>query len=120
MLQDVPLATRATVWFRDDGAPAHYLNDDYSHQWIGRGGPIPWPARSPDVNPLDFYLWGRLKSFLYSSAGPNREVLQQSTELWCEVIRGELNGLCNMQRSLRRRERVCLQIQELHFEYALH
>ena len=25
-----------------------------------------WPPRSPDLNPLDFYLWGFLKSKVYS------------------------------------------------------
>ncbi|RLU17341.1 hypothetical protein DMN91_009574 [Ooceraea biroi] len=25
-------------------------------QWIGRGGHISWPARSPDLNPLDFFV----------------------------------------------------------------
>lgn len=127
LLQDVPLATRATMWFMHDGAPAHYsrnvrayLNSAYPHRWIGRGGPIAWPARSPDLNPLDFYLWGRLKTLVYSSAVPNREVLQQRIEGGCEIIRGELNGLCNVQRSLMRRARVCLQVQGQHFEHALH
>ena len=23
-------------------------------RWIGRGGPVPWPARSPDLNPLHY------------------------------------------------------------------
>ena len=26
--------------------------------WIGRGGPIPWPPRSPDLSPLDFFPVG--------------------------------------------------------------
>ena len=25
-----------------------------------------WPPRSPDLNPLDFFLWGYLKSKVYS------------------------------------------------------
>ena len=47
-----------------DGAPAHFslvarefLNATYEDRWIGRGGPHLWPARSPDLNPLDFFLW---------------------------------------------------------------
>ncbi|KOC67855.1 hypothetical protein WH47_12185, partial [Habropoda laboriosa] len=28
-------------------------------------GPINWPARSPDLNPLNFYLWRHLKSLVY-------------------------------------------------------
>ncbi|GFV60469.1 uncharacterized protein TNCV_3471041 [Trichonephila clavipes] len=40
-----------------DGAPAHfsgdvrnYLDVTFGQQWIGRGGPVRWPARSPDLS----------------------------------------------------------------------
>ncbi|KAJ8888773.1 hypothetical protein PR048_008265, partial [Dryococelus australis] len=29
-------------------------------------GPVPWPARSPDLSPLDVFFWGILKSRVYS------------------------------------------------------
>ncbi|KAG5327779.1 TC3A transposase, partial [Pseudoatta argentina] len=28
-------------------------------------GDLPWPARSPDLSPCDFFLWGYLKSLVY-------------------------------------------------------
>lgn len=28
---------------------------------------IPWPARSPDLKPLDFFFWGSLKDKIYNS-----------------------------------------------------
>ena len=28
-------------------------------------GPIPWPPRSPDVTPLDVFLWGYVKDIVY-------------------------------------------------------
>jgi len=31
-------------------------------KWIGQGGPTEWSAPSPDLNLLDFYLWGHLHS----------------------------------------------------------
>ena len=34
-------------------------------RWIGRGGTINWPPRSPDLTPLDFCLWGLMKSEVY-------------------------------------------------------
>jgi hypothetical protein len=65
MLEDVPLTVRQKMWFQHDGAPAHYslrvrrfFTDSYPQRWIGRGGPVAWPPRSPDLNPLDFILWG--------------------------------------------------------------
>lgn len=31
-------------------------------RWIGRGGPIRWPPRPPDLTPLDFCLGGWMNS----------------------------------------------------------
>ena len=61
------------VFFQQDGAPPHWgrsvrdwLDETFPGTWIGRGGPIPWPPRSPDLTPPDFYLWGYLKSKVYA------------------------------------------------------
>jgi len=58
--------------FQQDGAPGHHARDvrnwldsNFSNKWIGRGGPVEWPARSPDLTPLDFFLWGYIKSQVY-------------------------------------------------------
>jgi hypothetical protein len=47
------------------GVPPHfchhvrnYLDRDMAGRWIGRGGPIAWPPRSPDLTPLDFFFAG--------------------------------------------------------------
>lgn len=60
-LMELPLTHRARMILQLDGAPAHfalnvrnYLNERYS-PWIGRGGRIAWPPRSPDLTPLDFF-----------------------------------------------------------------
>ena len=62
-------------WFMHDSAPAHfhlsvrrYLNRQYGEWWIGRGGPVLWPPRSPDLNPLDFCVWGYEKGLVYNRA----------------------------------------------------
>jgi hypothetical protein len=34
---------------------------------VGRDGPIPWPPRSPDITPLDFFLWGYVKGIVYKT-----------------------------------------------------
>ena len=65
----VPLVTRIAMYFQHHGAPYHYtrhvmrhLNDTFPNRWIGRGSTINWPPRSPDLTPLDFCLWGLMKS----------------------------------------------------------
>ncbi|KFM70764.1 hypothetical protein X975_05074, partial [Stegodyphus mimosarum] len=59
---------QAHVFLQQDGAPPHWgtivrssLKDHFTGRLIGRGGPIPWPPRSPDITPLDFFLWGFVK-----------------------------------------------------------
>ena len=71
-LDELPLNIRRIIWYQHDGAPCHstntvtgYLNEVFPHRWIGRRSNIPWPARSPDITPLDFFLWGRLKEMVY-------------------------------------------------------
>ena len=51
----------------------NHLNTAYPGRWIGRGGPIPWPARSPDLNCLDYYLWGRIKNLVYQGDTTTRD-----------------------------------------------
>ncbi|GBL76778.1 hypothetical protein AVEN_53448-1 [Araneus ventricosus] len=38
-----------------------YIWDTFQQQVIGYGGCVEWPPRSPDLNPLDFFLWGYIK-----------------------------------------------------------
>lgn len=60
------------VYYQQDGAPAHYarlvrdyLDIVFPNRWIGRLGPIVWPPRSPDLTPLNYFLWGFLKDKVF-------------------------------------------------------
>jgi hypothetical protein len=75
-LAHMPLMVHPELHFMHDGAPTHfsfiahrYLNWKFPAWWIGRGGPIAWPPRSPDLSPQDFYLQGHLKSLVYLYSG---------------------------------------------------
>jgi hypothetical protein len=81
-LEDVPLGVRARMWYMYDGASAHFsravrdvLSNTHHARRIGRGGPTPWSPRSPDFNPLDFYLWEHLKPRAYAAPDDNEETL---------------------------------------------
>lgn len=73
MVDDLPLQHRQNrIWFQQDGAGPHnaaivtnFLNESFPNSWMGTTGPVAWPARSPDLNPLDYYLWGYLKNKVY-------------------------------------------------------
>ena len=62
--EEVPVDIRLRTRFMHDGAPprfsraaGQFLNRPFANKWIGRGGPVARPARSLDLNPLDFHLW---------------------------------------------------------------
>jgi hypothetical protein len=43
----------------------HKPNTQFSDRWLGLGGPVAWPARSSDLNLLNFFLWEHLKKLVY-------------------------------------------------------
>ena len=60
------------ILFQQDGAPPHYLgevreylNTRFPGRWIGRAAPIAWPPRSPDLTPMDYFLWGFVKDQVF-------------------------------------------------------
>ena len=69
--------------FMQDGAPAHYsrvvrnwLDRHFHQRWLGRAGPNEWPARSPDLTPCDFFLWGYVKEEVYKRQAQNIDELE--------------------------------------------
>lgn len=126
LLEDVPLEVRRQMFFMHDGAPAHFsriartfLNAHYPNRWIGRMGPIAWPARSPDLNPLDFFLWGYLKMQVYATPVSNIQVLRDRILEGCEQIRNIPGIFENVRQSMRRRCMACIAAQGGHFEHLL-
>lgn len=78
-----------TEVFRCPHIVIEYLIQMFGRPWIRHEGPVNWPAWSLDLNlnPLDFWLWGHLKSLVYSDSVSDLEVLQQhvenaSQEIW--------------------------------------
>ncbi|XP_061394938.1 uncharacterized protein LOC133330517 [Musca vetustissima] len=39
--------------------------ENFGEQFISRNGPVSWPPRSCDLTPLDYFLWGYVKSKVY-------------------------------------------------------
>ena len=52
-----------------------YINLTFPEPWIGLGGHVQWPPRSPDLTPLDFCLWGWIKSEVYKEIVNTRDEL---------------------------------------------
>ncbi|GFW02303.1 transposable element Tc3 transposase, partial [Trichonephila clavipes] len=41
------------------------LKDTFADRLISRFGPVNWPPRSCDLTPLDYFLWGYVKSLVF-------------------------------------------------------
>lgn len=84
------LATTDDWWFMQDGAPCHrttaafeILDEHFHGRVIGLdyeprfGCGIEWPPNSPDLNPCDYYLWGKLKDKVYRTKFRSLEQLKE-------------------------------------------
>ncbi|GBP58036.1 hypothetical protein EVAR_39752_1 [Eumeta japonica] len=115
MIAEVPIFNEnRQIIFQNDGCPAHwrlivmeYLNNVFPNSWIGRDGPIPWPPRSPDLTPLDFYVWGRAKELVYATEVQNVEDLRERIEAAFQKIQQEML-LSTTTVEIRRRCRACI------------
>lgn len=126
LLEDVPLNIRAGMWFQHDGAPSHfslqvrqYLNEIYPNRWIGRGGPVSWPARSPDLNPLDYFLWGHLKTLVYEDPVPNQQELLGRVLAASAQVQDIPGIFHRVRRSMTNRAQLCLEQRGGHFQQLL-
>jgi len=56
---------KVTVWYGFDSM--NILHERFEGMVISRGGNVNWSPRSCDLTPLDFFLWGYLKSQVYTN-----------------------------------------------------
>ena len=68
------IADRERAWWAQDGAPPHRrrtvtarLAELCGNRVIALNHQVEWPPRSPDLTPLDFFLWGHLKANVFTS-----------------------------------------------------
>lgn len=125
LLEDIPLRARYNIVYQHDGAPPHNRRDisaflDINYKtWIGNKanrerGHILWPARSADLTPLDFWLWGSIKDEVYSVRSNTPEQLRGRISAAFNNITQE--KIDNVHRNVVNRLRLCLQHNGGHFE----
>ena len=94
----------ANTWFQQDGATSHtarkcmdFLRQHFPSKIFSRFGDIAWPPRSPDLTAPDYFLWGYLKSKVYTNRPTNREELKAAisqciSEVSMETLQAVMNN----------------------------
>jgi hypothetical protein len=101
--------------FMQDGAPPHWslavrnwLSNTFPNRWMGRNSPnLPWPPYSPDLTPMDFFLWGWVKQHVYRTpvvdlGDLHGRIEQAFLDLPMEMVNRSIN-------SYARRLQVCIE-----------
>ncbi|GFW40940.1 uncharacterized protein TNCV_4369881 [Trichonephila clavipes] len=85
------------LWFQQDGATFHtdratidLLKDTFSDRLISRFGPVNWPPRSCDLTPLDYFLWGYVKSLVYADRPQTLDHLEDNIRRVIADIRPQM------------------------------
>ena len=113
-------------YFQQDGATAHaaqatilYLQEFYDHRLISRNTENPWPTRSCDLTPLDFFLWPHLKNSIFTTPINNLQELTERITTKCEEINNSPELLQRVIDGVKRRSRLCIQEGGAHFQHLL-
>lgn len=104
----------ADIHFQQDGATCHttrenmtLLRGQFPGKVISRFGDVEWPARSPDLSPLDFFLWGYLKDKVYRD---NPKTVTELKEAIATEIRAIGPGVTSaVMNSMKKRAEICIQ-----------
>lgn len=112
------------LWWAQDGAPAHRtiavrnrLQQLFPRRVIGIGHNPEWPARSPDLTPLDFFLWGYLKSKVYHTPPPaNLQEVEARVRVEVTSLRRNRGMVRRAVRNMLDRAHTCLQQNGGHVE----
>ncbi|GFW83428.1 uncharacterized protein TNCV_2545261 [Trichonephila clavipes] len=85
------------LWFQQDGAICHtaratidLLKDTFGDPLISRFGPVNWPSRSCDLTPLDYFLWGYVKSLVYADKPQTLDHLEDNIRRVIADIRPQM------------------------------
>ncbi|GFW71057.1 transposable element Tc3 transposase [Trichonephila clavipes] len=85
------------LWFHQDGATCHtarttsdLLKDTFGDRLISRFEPVNWPPRSCDLTPLDYFLWGYVKSLVYADKPQTLDHLEDNIRRVISDIRPQM------------------------------
>ena len=114
-------ATRRGYWFQQDGASVHttvatrnWLSERFPNRVISRLTDRHWPARSPDLSPLDYWFWSVALAELSKNKITSLQELKQTVQDFADSLDAE--DAKRAVRHLRDRAKVCVERRGGHVE----
>lgn len=111
----------ATAWFQQDGATPHtsgltmeWLGERFGNRIISRRSHHDWAPHSPDLNPLDFFVWGHIKGQIHTHEHQDLNELKASVVQAVRTIDGDMckRAIANFSK----RVRQCMAVHGKHIE----
>jgi len=110
-------------WWFQDGAGAHRaravmdrLQELFGPQIVSLGQQQEWPPRSPDLTPCDFFLWGYLKSKIFTTPPADIFELRRTIINEFQLLQNNREFIIRAVRSMLRRSQLCLERDGGHVE----
>jgi len=92
------------------------LQELFGPQIVSLGQQQEWPPRSPDLTPCDFFLWGYLKSKIFTT--PPADIIELRRRIINEfqLLQNNREFIIRAVRSMLRRSQLCLERDGGHVE----
>jgi hypothetical protein len=122
LIEDCVTLKPGNFIFQQDGAPAH--SSHLAQDWLHRNTPdfiasVEWPPNSPDLNPLDFHVWGAMldKYQKHVPKPKNKDELKSVLKsIWRELPQQSIDKAIL---SFKDRLKCCITANGGHFEHLM-
>ena len=107
-------------WFQQDGATAHTARRPreilqmFPGRVVSLREAVPWPPRSPDLSPRDFFLWGYLKAEVFKHRPRSLDQLKEAIREEIEEISPDM--LARVMENFQERLQMCIGRQGHHLD----
>lgn len=112
------------VWWAQDGAPCHRSRDVterltqlFGDRVISLNREVEWPPRSPDMTPLDFFLWGWLKAKVYTTPPDTLDDIKERITHEIDVLRQDRATVRRAVLDMLKRARSCIEREGGHVDH---
>ena len=109
-----------------DGAPPHtaknsldWISANFQQRVVSLKTNFEWAPYSPDLNPLDFFLWGHLKDVVYRETPATIEDLKDCISNHIRQIDADKDLCARVIRNFQKRIHLCLERGGRHIEHIL-